>query len=60
MGTSRPQSRFGSWLLHCSSWAPRSAPGFVVLGRSLTKGLNSSKADADDATLIDKIELAAA
>jgi hypothetical protein len=33
---------------------------FVVLGRPLTKRLNSSKADADDATLIERVELAAA
>jgi hypothetical protein len=41
-----------SWLLHCSLRAPRSALGFVVPGH-LRNGLNSSKADADDATLIE-------
>jgi hypothetical protein len=54
----RPQSRFGSWLLHCSLRAPRSV-GFVVLGH-LRNGLNSSKPDADDPTLIERVELAAA
>ena len=45
-----------SWLLHCSLRAPRSALGFVVPGH-LRNGLNSSKADADDATLIEPIQL---
>jgi hypothetical protein len=48
-----------SWLLHCSSRASRSALGFVVLGH-LRNGLNSAKADADDATLIERVALEAA
>ena len=37
----------------------RSALGFAVLGH-LRNGLNSAKADADDATLIERVALEAA